>query len=96
MKALIGILYKPYLTFLLCLVFLTINLIFRGTLFQVFKLNQDLKIVKNRIVFLEKQNKKIKEKIKLSQDLDFIEKELRDRLDYTEEDDLIFIFPEKI
>ena len=95
-KLFIRILYKPYLVFLLCLAFLSVNLVFNGALFRVFRLSQDLKIVENRIQRAQNQIKQLEKKIKQSQDPDFIEKELRDRLDYTEKDDLIFLFPEKI
>ena len=89
-------LYQPYLVFLLCLVFLSLNLVFNGTLFRAFRLSQDLKIVKNRIQHVQNQTEDLKIKIKKSQDPEFIKKELRERLDYTEEGDLIFLFPEKI
>ena len=90
------ILYQPYFTFLLCLAFLFINLVLDGTVFQVFRLNHDLKIVQNRIQHIEDKNKQLKEQIEKAKDPDFVKKELRERLDYTEEGDLIFLFPENI
>ena len=92
----VNLLYQPYLIFLLCLVFLSLNLVFNGTLFRIFRLGQDLKIVKNRIQHTQNQTEELKVKIKQSKDPEFIKKELRERLDYTEEGDLIFLFPEKI
>ena len=89
-------LYRPYLVFLFCLVFLFINLILDGTLFQVFRFSRDLRVVQNRIQHLEEKNKELEEKIEKANDPDFIEKELRERLDYTEEGDLIFLFPENL
>lgn len=89
-------LYRPYFIFLIGLGFLFINLILDGTLFRIFRLNQDLQIVRNRIEYIEKKNKDIEYKIKKSSDPDFVEKEIRERLDYTNEGDLIFIFPENI
>ena len=90
----VQILYRPYLTFFLCLLFLLINLILDGTLFHVFRLNQDLRVVQNRIKHIEEKNQDIEDKIKKSSDPDFVEKEVRQRLDYTGEEDLTFIFPE--
>ena len=90
----VQILYRPYFTFFLCLLFLLINLILDGTLFRVFRLNQDLRVVQNRIKHIEGKNQDIEDKIKKSSDPDFVEKEVRQRLDYTGEEDLIFIFPE--
>ena len=90
------ILYKPFFVFLACLLFLLINLVFDKTLFQVFSLNQDLRIVKNRIQYLKKKNLDIEKKIKKSSDPNFVEQEARERLDYTGEGDLIFIFPENM
>ena len=90
------LLYKPYLVFLFCLGFLFINLILDGTLFQALSFNRDLRVVQNRIKHIEGKNKELKKKIKKANDPDFIEKELRERLDYTEEGDLIFLFPENL
>jgi len=89
------LLYRPYFTFLLCLLFLAINLILDGTLFRVFRLNRDLRIVKNRIEHIQQKNQKIKNKIKKFSDPDFLKTEARERLDYVGDEDLIFIFPEK-
>ena len=90
------ILYRPYFALLLSLLFLFINLIADSTLFRVFRLNQDLRVIRNRIEYIEKKNEDIENKIKKTSDPDFVEKELRQRLDYTNEGDLIFIFPENI
>ena len=89
-------LYQPYLVFLFCLGFLFINLVLDGTLFQVFRFSRDLRVVQNRIANLEEKNQELKEKIKRADNPDYIEKELRKRLDYTEEGDLIFLFPENL
>lgn len=66
---------------------------FDGTLFQVFRLNRDLRVLKNRVEYLENKNQFVKEKIKKSNNPGFIEKEARERLDFAKENDLIFIFP---
>lgn len=92
----VKILYRPYFTFLLCLLFLFINLIADGTLFRVFRLSRDLKVVQNRIDHIDKKNQEIENKIQKASDPDFVEKEIRERLDYTNEGDLIFIFPEEL
>ncbi len=89
-------LYKPSLVFLFCLLFLFVNLILDGTLLRVFRLNQDLRIVKNRIKYIEKKKLDVENKIKKASDPDFVEKELREKLDYAGEGELIFIFPENI
>ena len=90
------ILYKPFTVFLLCLLFLLINLVLDGTLFQIFGLNQDLRVIQNRISYIEKKNLKIEDKIEKSSDPDFVEQEARERLDYAGEEDLIFLFPDKL
>ena len=95
MKPLIAkMLYKPYLTLLLCLLFLSVNLVLDRTLFRAFLLNRNLRVVKNRIQHLQDKNQDIEDKIKKATDPEFIEKEARQRLDYANEGDLIFIFPE--
>lgn len=90
------ILYKPITVFLLCLLFLLINLILDGTLFQIFGLNQDLRVIQNRIDYIEKKNLKIEDKINKSSSPNFVEQEARERLDYAGEEDLIFLFPDKL
>lgn len=90
------ILYRPYITFLLCLLFLFFNLVLDRTLFRAFHLNRDLRIVKNRIEHIKGKNRDTKNKIKKASDPDVVEKAVRKRLDYMDSKDLIFIFPEKI
>ena len=96
MKALQEFFYRPLYVFILCCLFLLINLVFDGTLFQVFRLNRDLRVLKNRIIHLERKNHFVKEKIRKSSDPGVIEQEARERLDFANENDLIFIFPRDI
>ena len=84
------------MVFILCLLFLLVNLILDGTLFQIFSLNQDLRVVKNRIHYIEKKNLQIKSKMEKSSDPGFVEQSARERLDYVGEEDLIFLFPDKL
>ena len=51
--------------------------------------------MQNRRLKIERQRQEIEVKIKKAEDPAFVEKELRQRLDYAGEGDLIFIFPEK-
>lgn len=88
--------YRPLYVLIFCGVFLLVNLVFEGTLFQVFRLNRDLIVLKNRVQLLERKNHLIKEKIKRSTDPEIIEQEARERLDFANENDLIFIFPQDI
>ena len=81
---------------MICAVFLIFNLLIDGTLFQVFYLGRDLKVMKNRIHHFEEKNSDLKKQISRFADPEFIEKEARERLDFAEEGDLIFIFPEDI
>ena len=90
------ILYHPDRILLLCLVFLFFNLIADKTLLRLVSMKRSLKAVENRSQSIEKDNTEIQQKIKKAKDPDFIEKELRERLDYTEDGDLIFLFPEKL
>ena len=69
---------------------------FEGDLLQVFRLNRDLIVLRNRVKLLENKNHLIKEKIKKSSDPEIIEQEARERLDFANESDLIFIFPQDI
>ncbi len=95
-KIILNILYRPKLVFLLCLLFLFFNLIGNGSLFQLFGLSRDLRIIRHRIEHIKALNQNIEHKIKKANDPHFVEKEIRQRLDYTGEGDLIFIFPDNI
>jgi len=79
-----------------CLIFLSINLILDKTLIQIFQMSRDLSIVRNRIKDIEQKNQKLKLRIQQASDPNFIESEVRDKLDFTNEGDLIFIFPDHI
>ena len=96
MKKIRSFFYRPLYVFILCCLFLLVNLVFDGTLFQVFRLNRDLRVLKNRVRHLEDKNHFVKEKIRKSSDPGVIEKEARERLDFANEHDLIFIFPKDI
>ena len=95
-KKIKNLFYRPFYMFVICLIFLVFNLLIDGTLFQIFHLGRDLKVIQNRTEDLQEKNKIIKRKILRSSDPDFIEEEARERLDFSEEGDLIFIFPESI
>ena len=88
--------HRPLYVLIICAVFLAFNLLIDGTLFQIFHLGRDLKIIQNRTRHLQEKNEVIKRKILRSSDPDFIEEEARERLDFSEKGDLIFIFPESI
>ena len=62
MKLLKKVFYRPLYVFILCCVFLFANLIVDGTLFQVFRLNRDLMVLRNRIVHLQDKNRFVEEK----------------------------------
>ena len=95
-KFILNILYRPKMVFLLCLLFLFFSLVVDGSLFQLFGLSRDLRVIRHRIEYIKAGNQNIEQKIKKANDPDFVEKESRQRLDYTGEGDLIFIFPENI
>ena len=90
------LLHKPYRILIICLVFLSFNLIIDNTFIHIFQMSRDLSIVRNRIEDIAQKNKKIKANIKKASDPNFIESEVREKLDFTNEGDLIFIFPDNI
>ena len=59
-------------------------------------MRRDLQVLKNRIQYLTEKNHAVKEKIQKAKNPGAIEKEARDRLDFADENDLIFIFPKDI
>ncbi|MGI9548937.1 MAG: FtsB family cell division protein [Bdellovibrionales bacterium] len=90
------LLHKPYHILIFCLAFLLITSVLDQTFMQIFEMNRDLSIVRNRIKSAKEKNKKIQESIKKTSDPNFIESEVREKLDFTNEGDLIFIFPDNL
>ena len=95
-KKLTRFLRSPFHVFIFCVVFLIFNLLIDSTLFQILRMGRDLKVIQNRIQYMEEKNETIQSKIKFFSDPQVIKKELRDRLDLSNEGDLIFTFPEDI
>ena len=95
-KKLTRFIQNPFHVFIFCVVFLIFNLLIDSTLFQILRMGRDLKVIQNRIQYMEEKNETIQSKIKIFSDPQVIKKELRDRLDLSNEGDLIFTFPEDI
>ena len=90
------ILSRPSLVLFFCLLFLAWNLLADKTILQIFRLSRDMSIARNRIEFFQRRAGLLKKEIKKSSDPDFMENEVRERLDFAGEEELIFIFPDRI
>jgi cell division protein FtsB len=85
-------LHNPKKVFVFCLGVIFVSLIVEGTLFKIIRLTVDEKELDLRISKLELENYELKAKIEKVSDPKFLELEVRERLDWVESDDLVFIF----
>jgi cell division protein FtsB len=70
-------------------------LVLEGSLYQLWNLNKDQKILLSKIAKVQADTLKIQSKIKRVSDPRFLELEVRDQLDYANNGDLIFVFSDK-
>lgn len=71
------------------------SLVLEGSLYQLWNLNKDQKILLSKIAKVQADTLKIQSKIKRVSDPRFLELEVRDQLDYANNGDLIFVFSDK-
>jgi len=72
-----------------------LSLVLEGSLYQLWNLNKDQKILLSKIAKVQADTLKIQSKIKRVSDPRFLELEVRDQLDYANNGDLIFVFSDK-
>ncbi len=83
---------SPSRIFVICLVVVVINMLFKGGLFELLSLHQNLKKVKVKRQEVAKQIEELDMKILRSSDPEFLELEVLNRFDLAQEGDLIFVF----
>ncbi len=85
----------PVRVFWFCVGFASLNLIFDGSLLQLWTLYRDEAQIHQDIDQLQKRTETLKRNIKLAQEPSFIEREARERFDLVGEKDLVFVFAEE-
>ena len=89
-------LHRPVWVIIACGILMSAHIVFDGTLWQIYSLSKNRKVLELRIDMIHKKNKEVEGNLKkLSSDSSFLEKEARDRLNLAGENDLIFLFPEE-
>lgn len=71
-----------------------VGLIVDGSLWKFWNLKNSQSQLKERMVDLEAQSKKLEFKIHQAKNLTYIERQATDQFDYVREGDLIFVFSE--
>jgi cell division protein FtsB len=87
-------LQNPIQVFWVCLALAFVNCVLDGSLLRLWALHRDQAELKMQVASLTIENQKIKMQIKKASDPSFIEREARDRFDFVEEGDLVFMFSE--
>jgi len=91
----LNILGRPTRVFIICLLLVAVNMIFKGGFFELLNLRQNLNKIKIKKVALLKDIEKLEMKIVRASDPDFLELEVLNRFDLAQEGDLIFVFSDE-
>lgn len=87
-------LHAPMKVLVLCLCVLFFTLILKGNLWSLWSLHRDLSQLSQDINIIKVSNQKLDLQLKQAKDPSYLEKQAKDRMDYVEEDDLVFVFPD--
>jgi cell division protein FtsB len=88
------LLEKPAKVILICLAILTVGIIFDGSLWRLFHLHQNHEILTRQIEEEKAKIAKLNQQLQQLRNPAYIEKQARDRLEFLEKDDLLFVFSE--
>ena len=90
-----NLLEQPFKVSLICLVMLLIGVVFDGSLWRLYQLRQNKNLLESKIDDENKRIKLIKNQLHQFKNPAFIEKQARERLEFLEKDDLLFVFSEE-
>ncbi len=88
-------LHQPRKILIACLVVMFFSLILEGSIFRLWRLQQDQKLLQSKIQKIQVDMELITAKLQRVSDPSFLEWEVRDQLDYVGKGDLIFVFSDK-
>ena len=89
------LLYQPLKVFILCATFGSLSLLFNGSLFQLYKLDRDQKIIESQITVAKAQVLDLKGQLKAAKEPSFTWRQAVDNYDLVNEQDLVFVFAEQ-
>lgn len=89
-----GVIEKPLSVTLLCIVFLLMGSVFDGTLWRLYALRENNKQILSKLKEENDKIDKIEHQLRQLKNPAYIEKQARDRLEFLEKEDLLFVFSE--
>lgn len=89
------LLQRPLAVFVVSAVFACSAILLDGTLFRIWSLNRDRDRLEDRIIALKASVAEKERRIVESNKPEFIERQVRDQLDFVRDGDLVFVFADK-
>lgn len=86
-------LHQPFWVFMVCLLLMSTQIIFDGTLWHIYSLSKNRKVLEKRMSAIQTKNHKVENNLKKLSDSSFLEKEAVEEWNLVGKKDLIFIFP---
>jgi cell division protein FtsB len=88
-------LHQPILVLSICLALVSFGLILDGSLFRLWSLYRDSRSIQEKIVSVERASERLAALIERSNDPQYMELQARERFDYVEKNDLVFVFSDE-
>lgn len=88
----VDLLNSPMRVLLLCAAFGFLVLVLDGTLFRLWNLHRESKRIEASIARLTESSRILEVQIQKAKEIEFVERQARDRFDLVGEDDLVFVF----
>lgn len=89
------LLMSPRNVLILCFIFALIGTLLDGTLYRLWELNSEKKIMQHKIAETQISIEKLQKQIRMANDPKFIEREAMDRFDLVNKDDIVFVFSDE-
>ena len=87
--------HQPIRVFWFCLLLALGGLIFDGTIYRMWSLRRDARLIENKISLAKLKSKQLAYRLRRAQQPEYIEKAATDQFDLVKEGDLIFIFSDE-
>lgn len=86
---------RPARIVVICSLFLLGGIVFDGTLWRLYQVRKHFEALELRLVSESKEIQLLQRQLKQLKDPHFIEKQARERLEFLEKNDLLFVFSEE-
>ncbi len=87
-------LHHPLRVLTICAVVFVLMVSLNGTIWQIWSLSRDAKRIENQIQSTQSQVAKLNAQLNLLRNDTFVERTAREKLDFANESDLVFVFSE--